>query len=133
MGTAFGELMSEMKATLLVIVLIGTVVTGIFFVAFGQITVRKLRKNSVTKNRLGLELMSGWDIFNVAYSLCIPAILFRRALSKTNSKIPNYFANSEIIYCNTTRFDRVLGRLFVISQTSTVVALLYAMAIDRFP
>jgi len=43
-----------------------TFIAGFLFVLFGQITVRKLRKNPATKNELGVEFLSGWDIINVA-------------------------------------------------------------------
>lgn len=48
------------------------VITGILYVLFGQVTVRKLRKNTETKDYLGLELSSGWDILNVASAICRP-------------------------------------------------------------
>lgn len=39
---------------------------------FGQMTVRKLRKNPKTKDILGLEVISGWDIINVAQAFSLP-------------------------------------------------------------
>ena len=47
-------------------------VTCILYVLFGQITVRKLRNNPKTKDALGLEYASGWDIINVAQALAFP-------------------------------------------------------------
>ena len=44
-------------------------VACILFVIFGQVTVRKLRKNPETKHELGLEFAGGWDILNVAQAL----------------------------------------------------------------
>lgn len=53
--------------TLLVgILIVVSMVVGILYVAFGQITVRKLRKTPATKDKLGVEFASGWDILNVA-------------------------------------------------------------------
>ncbi len=47
-------------------------ITSILFVLFGQITVRKLRKNPETKDYLGVEYISGMDIVNVAQTFLIP-------------------------------------------------------------
>jgi hypothetical protein len=59
--------------TLIIGVLIGlSVIVGILYVIFGQITVRKLRKSPDTKAALGVEFLSGWDIINVAQALAIP-------------------------------------------------------------
>jgi len=44
----------------------------LFYIILGQITVRKLRKNPKTKNELGVEFVSGWDILNVAGALAMP-------------------------------------------------------------
>ncbi len=81
----------------------------ILFVLFGQITVRKLRKNPETKSHLGLEFVSGWDIINVAKALALPKWL--------NDKLegtPLFFlyADSDLLYKHTTKFDRILARLF---------------------
>ena len=84
-------------------------VTCILYVLFGQITVRKLRKNAKTKDALGLEYASGWDIINVAQALAFP-----RSWSKKlrNSKISFMYANAEILIENTNKLDRLLGMLF---------------------
>src|SRR5690554_349638 len=58
--------------------IIATVITGILFVLFGQITVRKLRKNPKTKDLLGLEYVSGWDIINTAQALAFPGFLSKK-------------------------------------------------------
>lgn len=44
----------------------------ILYVLFGQLTVRKLRKNPNTKDLLGVEYVSGWDIINVAQAFAFP-------------------------------------------------------------
>ena len=82
---------------------------AIFYVAFGQITVRKLRKNPITKDKLGFEYVSGWDIINVAQSLSIP-----RKLSKKfeGTRLAALYANSELLHDQTNIFDRVLGAIF---------------------
>lgn len=91
------------------VLILATILTGILFVLFGQITVRKLRKNPKTKDLLGLEYVSGWDIINAAQALAFP-----RFLSKKLEKSPLSFmyANSMVLMENTNRFDRFLGSFF---------------------
>jgi hypothetical protein len=82
---------------------------AVFYILFGQITVRKLRKNPEIKNKLGFEYVSGWDIINVAQSLSIS-----RKLSKKleNSPLSALYAKSELLHAHTNKFDRVLGAIF---------------------
>jgi predicted SAM-dependent methyltransferase len=91
------------------IILIMILTVGPLFVAFGQITVRKLRKNPETKYALGLEFSSGWDILNVAEALSATAWMNKRFKS---SKVSFLFADAEVLYKHTTRFDRILARIF---------------------
>ncbi|WDE08792.1 hypothetical protein SG34_033390 [Thalassomonas viridans] len=81
----------------------------ILYVLFGQITVRKLRNNPKTKNALGMEYASGWDIINVASALAMP-----RRLSRKLEKGPlSYlYANSDLLFENTNKFDQILGAVF---------------------
>ena len=83
--------------------------TAILYVLFGQITVKKLRKNPKTKSALGLELVSGWDIINAAQAIAIPRSLSRKL---ENSPLSSIYANSSLLYENTNRFDRILGAVF---------------------
>lgn len=81
----------------------------VLYVIFGQVTVRKLRKNPKTKSALGLELVSGWDIINVAQALAFPASWIKRL---EQSSISLLYANSKVILENTTSLDRALGSAF---------------------
>ena len=91
-------------------ILIGcTVIVGILFVAFGQITVRKLRKNPVTKESLGIEFAGGWDILHVAQALSLPKSLTDRFKA---SALSSFFADSDILREHTSRFDRALAAVF---------------------
>lgn len=100
--------MSPLSQLLAIACAIGFI-AAILYVAFGQITVRKLRKNPLTKDKLGFEYVSGWDIINVAQSLSIP-----RKLSKKLESTPLSFlyANSELLHSQTNKFDRMLGAVF---------------------
>lgn len=81
----------------------------ILFVVFGQITVRKLRKNPETKTKLGVEFASGWDILNVAQALALPK---RISEVLTNSPMSGFYADRLVLEENTTPFDRILAKVF---------------------
>ncbi len=81
-------------------------IVWILFVIFGQVTVRKFRKNPETKHELGIEFVGGWDILNVAQALSLPAVLEKRLKNKA------FHANADLLYKHTTVFDRVLARVF---------------------
>ena len=85
------------------------ITSAILYVLFGQITVRKLRKNPDTKHELGIEFASGWDILNVAQALSLPKFVTRRF---QKSRLHFLQANSEILYKHTSSFDRLLARAF---------------------
>ena len=94
---------------LLAFVFIFMVLACILYVIFGQVTVRKLRKNPNTKEALGLEYVSGWDIINVAQALALP-----RSWSKKleGSRLSFMYANTKVLLENTTGLDRFLGAAF---------------------
>lgn len=97
------------------LIIIASIITGILFVLFGQITVRKLRKSPDTRDRLGVELASGWDILNVAAALSRPKWLSEKFKKSSLSFLA---ANSDVLYKNTTLFDRILARIFWISYVT---------------
>jgi len=102
---------------------------AIFYVAFGQITVRKLRKNPKTMDKLGFEYVSGWDIINVAQSLSIP-----RKLSKKleNTPLSILYANSELLHDQTNMFDRMLGSIFYWLLTISGLMMISLAILDTF-
>jgi len=51
--------------------------TMLLFVLFGQVTVRKLRKNPKTKHELGMEFTRDLDVLNIAQSLALPISLIK--------------------------------------------------------
>jgi len=101
-----------------------TFIIMILFVLFGQITVRKLRKNPETRHELGLEFASGWDILNVAQALSLPKKMIQKM-----KKSPLYAvleADAEVLYQHTTVFDRCLARVFYwLSVIFTLLALIF--------
>ncbi len=81
----------------------------ILYVVFGQVTVRRLRKKPEIKKALGFELVSGWDILNVAQALSLPKKITEKLDS---SSISPMYANSDVLRKNTTRVDRFLAVIF---------------------
>ena len=94
---------------LLAIIVFLIFVSAILFVIFGQITVRKLRKNPETKDGLGFEYISGWDILNVAQALAMPRSLMRKL---KDSSISALYSNVDILYKHTSKLDRALASVF---------------------
>ncbi|WDE05066.1 hypothetical protein SG34_027830 [Thalassomonas viridans] len=97
------------RQILVAFIILMSVITGIFFVLFGQITVKKLRKNPKTKDVLGLEFMSGWDILNAAQALAMPK---RWSKKLEKSPLSSINANSTLLFENTNKFDRMLAVTF---------------------
>ncbi|PKG37315.1 hypothetical protein [Psychromonas sp. Urea-02u-13] len=91
------------------ILIFSSIIVGALYILFGQLTVRKLRKNPKTKEILGLEYASGWDIINVAQALAFPKSWSRKL---EGSRLSFMYASATIIHDNTTKFDRVLGFIF---------------------
>lgn len=118
-------------AKLLAIPAVLGLIACILYILFGQITVRKLRKNPETKDSLGLEYVSGWDIINVAQALAFP-----RSWSKKleSGRLSFLYADVAVIQSHTTKFDRFLGALFywllmVSGLSLALLALLDALGI----
>lgn len=115
----------SLEAKLLAIPAALAFITCILYVLFGQLTVRKLRKNPETKDQLGVEFAGGWDILNVAAALSRPKWLSNKY---KNSRLSGLAANSSILYRNTTLFDRVLARIFwfsyVVSGSGLILMLI---------
>lgn len=101
--------MSTAEFAFLSFIMATTFITMLLFVLFGQVTVRKLRKNPQTRDELGVEFVSGWDIVNVAQALSIPRTITKRF---RQTKLSGLYANSDALYRHTRPFDRALARAF---------------------
>ena len=106
----------SIKLQIFSIFLLLVFITSILLVAFGQITVRRLRKNPEIRSALGFEYVSGRDIFNVAQALGLPIGMIRKLRS---TKLGFLYADPDVLLRYTSRFDRILGRLFFWSYMST--------------
>ena len=118
----------NLETTLLAYIMGGTLIALILWVGFGQITVRKLRKNPKTKDELGMEFASGWDILNVAQALSLPKQVVRRLEKSPLSSV--FLANTDTLYRCTTRFDRVLARLFFYLFYTSALSMLVLMTLS---
>jgi hypothetical protein len=114
-------------STLLGICFLFVLIGWVLFVLFGQITVRRLRKNPETRDKLGLEFASGWDIFNVAGAMCRPQWLSERLRRSTLSFTA---ADERPIYENTNWFDRLLGRTMFIMMMGAVAVMLVLILLN---
>lgn len=102
---------------------------AILYVVFGQITVRKLRKNPKTKDALGVELASGWDIINVAQAFSLPRSWTKKI---EGSKYSFMYANATVLYENTTKFDHILGCVFYWLLTISGLSMALLALLDSF-
>ena len=82
-------------------------VAGVMYLVFGQVTVRRLRKDPATRDCLGVEFMHGGDIGNVARALGWPRWMQERS---ERGALGFMLARSQVIRQHTTRLDRALGR-----------------------
>ncbi|WP_249621259.1 hypothetical protein [Desulfuromonas sp. CSMB_57] len=98
----------DLELIIFIIIMCWAIFYWIVYIIFGQVLVRKLRKNPITKKSLGLEFVSGWDILNVAFSLSYP--VWMREVAK-KSPLSFLEADYDAIYPYTTRFDRVLAKI----------------------
>jgi len=103
-----GKFLVSLFSILLAIAMAVGFVACILFVIFGQVTVRRLRKNPETKYELGIEFTSGWDILNVAQTLTLPKAVAQRIRRNSGGVA----ADPDLLYKYTTQFDRVLARVF---------------------
>ncbi len=113
-------------STLLAIPAAVLFISWFLFVIFGQVTVRKLRKNPTTRQALGIELASGWDIFNVAQALTLP----KAVAQKIRRNSLGSEADPDVLYKHTTLFDRVLARVFYILFAFSGFGLIILMVLD---
>ena len=116
--------------SILSVILAVAFISCILFVIFGQVTVRKLRKNPETKHVLGIEFASGLDILNVAQALTLPKAVAQKIRRNSISMGLGFAADPDLLYKHTTVFDRVLARVFytlfaLSGSAATLLGVLY--------
>lgn len=120
----------SLLSTFLIIPLAVALGSAVLYVIFGQIAVRKLRKNPETKQELGIEFVSGWDIFNVATVLALPKSYAQKMRKRHGAGLLH--ANVDLLYKHTTVLDRLLARLFYWSWMLSAFALIMLMILNWF-
>jgi hypothetical protein len=110
------------------VILLAVILDSIIFVAFGQKTVRKLRKNPNTKEALGVAFMSGWDIFNVTIAFGFPRKM-NRLLRKT--VFAPFNADADLLEKYMTRFDVILAKVHFSLWMSLVIGTLIFMILCK--
>lgn len=108
--------------------MLGLFLSMILYVLFGQLTVRKLRKNPATKESLGLEFANGWDVFNVAQALALPESITKKL---SQSPISFLFAKTELLIRSTNKFDKIIASIFYWVFTISILSLL-SLAVLQF-
>ena len=104
-------------------------ISGLLFVIFGQVTVRKLRKDPATRSLLGIEFLSGWDIVSASSALSRPDWLTWRL---ERGALRGLFADSQALRAHTTRFDRVLAAIVYWGLRISVGWVLACMVLAKF-
>ncbi|MCP4342508.1 MAG: hypothetical protein GY799_27415 [Desulfobulbaceae bacterium] len=99
----------------------GFFVAMILYVVFGQITVRKLRKKTETKDKLGVEFVSGSDILNIAQALALPKFITKKM---NKSPISFFHADTELLIRHTSYVDRVLASILYWLLVSSLILIL---------
>jgi hypothetical protein len=101
---------------------------GSLLVVFGEVTVRRLRRDPATRGHLGHEFLPGWDIVNVAVALSWPRRLKRRL---DRGMLGGFHANTELMLCHTSLLDRILARAFYWTVVFSVLWLLLFTVLAR--
>ncbi|MFT7680915.1 MAG: hypothetical protein ACI935_000348 [Moritella dasanensis] len=117
----------SLLSTLFGINAIFTFIACILYVIFGQVTVRKLRKNPETKDKLGVEFVSGWDIIKVAQALSLPRFMTDKF---KQSPLSGLFADADVLFEHTTRFDKILARVFYWLYATSGLSMILLMLLD---
>jgi hypothetical protein len=99
----------------------GFIFSLILYVAFGQTTVKKLRKNPETTSALGLQFASGWDIFNAAQALALSKYITRKL---AESPIESFDASRELLGKNTSIVDKYLAFIFYWLFVVSIISIL---------
>ena len=97
------------RAIYVVILIAAALIVGILYIVFGQLTVKRLRNNPKTRDALGLEYVSGWDIINVAQALALPKTWSKKI---EDGSLSFMHAKASLLLENTNKLDRFLGALF---------------------
>lgn len=98
----------------------------VFGMVFAWVTMRKLRKNPLVKDYLGVEFIGGHDAFKVGQSLTFPKFTAKRTQTSEGRE---FNIDPKLLYKHTTKFDRILARVFyMLTLVSTAILIPLALA-----
>ena len=107
---------------------LGMLFSIFLLVAFGLITVRKLRKIPEVKSSFSSGFFGSSEVISVATSLAIPKSLTKN-LGKGRFSL--LFTTRDILYEHTTRFDRYLGRVAYWLFVASLLCMFLSSALDN--
>ena len=119
----------NLETKLFAIVMLVMFIDMFLLLTFAWTTVRKLRKNPNTKDSLGFEIYSGSNIFGIAQALAWPRSITKKA---DDAKYSFMIANAELLHEHTSRFDKILARLFYWPMIFSVISLLLLAVLSDF-
>ncbi len=108
-------------------IFISMMVIVILFFIINIKTVRRLRKNPITRDELGFHLWWGWYALNVA-----EAVFFSKEwMAKRKKRSHGYmFANKDLVEQYTTPFEKIICKLMVGFSLFFLVSMLILIALD---
>ncbi len=96
-----------------------------FFINFT--TVRRLRKNPITKDGLGFHLFWGWYALNMSLALFVS----KKRMIKRRSHSDGYlFADPDLMRQYTTPFEKIICKLLIVTGLFGVLGLLIFGLLD---
>jgi len=90
-------------------------------------TVRRLRKNPITRDELGFHLFWGWYAITISQ-----ALFFSKEWTTKRRNRPNgyMFANKDLVEQYTTPFEKITCKLMIILGFFALASLLIFMILD---
>ncbi len=93
------------------VMLVSGWITFILFFVINIKTVRRLKKNPVTKGELGFHFFWGWYAITVSQALTFS----KEWTTKRKKRSHGYmFANYNLMYQYTTPFEKILSKIFIL-------------------
>lgn len=106
----------------------GTWAGIVLLVLFHFVTVRRLRTNPQTRDRLSMPLLPGWEAQRVASAITMPRAFTRWVRQGAAGDL---FADCDAIYQHTSRAERCLGRASYAMLLGSPALLFVCYVVDR--
>ncbi len=118
----------KMREIIVWAIFLSLILTPVLFFIINLKTVRRLRKNPITKDELGLSLVWGWHAITVSEAL----LFSKEYTTKRRKRSHGYmFANYDLVYQYTTPFEKAICKLFIILGVFSVLGILISGLLDR--